>query len=294
VEVVKKNNAGLLVPVIIDAGTGLIKFGYTLARKLLANTYTKTFSLLFTHLHPDHTEGFNFFAPNFYPFCAIHLLGMEVLRKNVGGVLKGKMLPPTFPIEYKDLKSVRKHGVLNDGQVFYIGQDGAPAHDLSKKEPPLFEIHVMQAFAPSHPQQGALYYKIRDIEDQTTIACIWDIESHIGGDVRVVKFASGADVMIHDAQYTEDEYISIANPVQGFGHSTFGMAMENAEGAGAGYLIPFHYNPRHSDELLRYISGQYRAYKSPKFVMSREGLSLTFQRGELIREETFPSGFAKP
>jgi ribonuclease BN (tRNA processing enzyme) len=292
VEVVKKNRDGMAVPVIIDAGTGLIKFGYTLGNDILSRRYSPSFPLLFTHLHPDHTEGFNFFAPNFLSSCVIHILGMEVLRKNVGGVLRGNMLPPTFPIEYKDLKSIRRHGILNDGQVFYIGHDGNPFFKLSRKDAPLFEIEVMQAFAPSHPQQGALYYRIRDTEEQTSIACIWDIESHIGGDVRVIKFAHGADVMIHDSHYTEEEYLNTASPVQGFGHSTFGMAMENAEGAKVRYLIPFHYNPRYNDELLRSINDQYRAYKSPKMLMSREGLSLTFKNGELIQEETFPSGFA--
>jgi ribonuclease BN (tRNA processing enzyme) len=294
VEVVKVNKAGVKVPLIIDAGTGLIKLGYAMGAKLFTNEYSSTFTMLFTHLHPDHTEGFNFFVPNFFPFCTIHILGMETLRKNVGGVLKGKMVPPTFPIEYKDLKSIRKHGVLNDGQQFYIGQDGAPIsrYPPAKDADPLFEVQVMQAYAPSHPQQGALYYKIRDPEDNTTIACIWDVESHIGGDVRVITFAEQADLMIHDAQYTEEEYLSTKNPVQGFGHSTFSMAIENAVRAKTRYLIPFHYNPRHNDKLLDRISAQYRHIQSPIVLMSQEGLSLTLQNGLILQQEMLSIGFS--
>ncbi|MDR3171251.1 MAG: hypothetical protein LBU17_06425 [Treponema sp.] len=290
VEVVKTNKQGLKVPVIIDAGSGLIKFGYAMAAKLLAHEYSKTFTLLFTHLHPDHTEGFNFFTPSFYPFCTMYLLGMETLNYNVGVVLERRMLPPTFPIEYKDLKSVKRPGILTDGQWFFITQEGVP---VAKNPDPLLEIRVMRAYSPSHPQQGALYYKIRDVEDGSTIVCIWDIESHIGGDVRVIAFAHDADLMIHDTQYTEAEYANVARPVQGFGHSTYSMAIENARKAGVKYLIPFHYNPRHTDTILDGIKAKYQGVKDLSVLMSYEGLSITLQNGVIIQQETLIEGFSE-
>jgi ribonuclease BN (tRNA processing enzyme) len=290
VELVKANKDGILVPVILDAGSGLIKLGYSMAGKLAANEYSKTFSMLFTHLHPDHTEGFTFFAPIFLPFVKIHILGMETAHKSVGTILKNKMIPIVYPIEYKDLKAQRIHGILQDGQRFFISQDGAPSADVPD---PLFEITVMRAFSPSHPQYGSMYYKIRDVEDNSTVACIWDIESHIGGDVRVIKFIHGADVLIHDTQYTEEEYEGTTVPVQGFGHSTYAMALENAKKAGVKYLFPFHYNPRHSDADLDTVYKKYAARKSPELIMSREGLSVTLKDGKIVRQETVPQGFAK-
>jgi ribonuclease BN (tRNA processing enzyme) len=290
VELVKANKNGVLVPVIVDAGSGLIKLGYSMAKKLATNEYSKTFSMLFTHLHPDHTEGFTFFIPVFLPFVEIHILGMEAIRKSVGEILKGKMIPPIYPIGYKDLKARRVHGILSDGQRFFISQNGVP---LADDADPLFEINVMRAFVPSHPQQGAMYYRIRDVEDNSTVACVWDIESHIGGDVRVIKFVQDADVLIHDTQYTEEEYEATAAPVQGFGHSTYAMALENAKKAGVKYLFPFHYNPRHSDETLDAVYKKYAARKSPELIMSREGLSVTLEDGKIVRQEIVPEGFAK-
>jgi ribonuclease BN (tRNA processing enzyme) len=291
VEVVKTNKQGIKVPVILDAGSGLIKFGYSLAGKLFSNEYSKTFTMLFTHLHPDHVEGFNFFVPNFFPFCKIYLLGMETLRHNVGAVLKGKMLPPTFPIEYKDLKSHRNHGILNDEQVFYITQEGSPS---AKDRGALLEVTVMQAYAPSHPQQGALYYRIRDLDDNSSVACIWDVESHIGGDVRVIRFANHVDLMIHDTQYLDEEYSSAANPVQGFGHSTYEMAIENARKAEVKYLVAFHFNPRHSDDILDGVKAKYtEQVKDLTFIMAYEGLSLTINNGVIVERSTITEGFAK-
>ncbi|MDR2051774.1 MAG: hypothetical protein LBP80_00020 [Treponema sp.] len=290
VELVKANKNGILVPVIIDAGSGLIKLGYSMAKKLAAHKYSSAFSMLFTHLHPDHTEGFTFFVPLFLPLAEIYILGMETAHKSVGTMLKDKMLPSTYPIEYKDLRSRRLHGILKDGQRFFISQNGIP---LAADADPLFEITVMRTLAPSHPQQGAMYYKIRDMEDNSTVACIWDIESRFGGDVRVIRFIHGADMLIHDTQYTEEEYEDTASPVQGFGHSTYAMALENAKKAGVKYLFPFHYNPRHSDETLNAIYKTYAARKSPEIIMSREGLSVTLGDGKIVRQETVPEGFAK-
>jgi hypothetical protein len=216
---------------------------------------------------------------------------METLKYNVGMVLKGKMLPPTFPIEYKDLKSHRVHGVLHDGQVFYISQDGAP---VSRDPDPLLEIAVMQAYSPSHPQQGALYYRIRDPQDNSSVVCIWDIESHIGGDVRVIRFADHADLMIHDTQYLEEEYANAANPVQGFGHSTYAMAIENGRKAGVKYLAAFHYNPRHSDDILDDVKVRYtQELTDLSFIMSHEGLSITLKDGVIVEQTTLAEGFAK-
>ncbi|MDR2784288.1 MAG: hypothetical protein LBB83_00060 [Treponema sp.] len=290
VELVKANKNGVLVPVIVDAGSGLIKLGYSMVKKFATNEYSKTFTMVFTHLHPDHTEGFTFFTPLFLPFVKIHILGMDTAHKSVGTMLKNKMIPSVYPIEYKDLKARRVHRVLSDGQRFFISQEGV---SLADDTDPLFEITVMRAFTPSHPQQGALYYKIRDVEDNSTVACVWDIESHSGGDVRVIKFIHGADVLIHDTQYTEEEYEGTTAPVQGFGHSTYAMALENAKKAGIKYLFPFHYNPRHSDEALDAIYKKYAASKSPELIMSREGLSVTLSDGKIVRQETVPEGFAK-
>jgi hypothetical protein len=200
------------------------------------------------------------------------------------------MAPPTFPIEYRDLKSIRKHIILNDGQIFYINQEGLPTINADNA---LFEIHVMQAFAPSHPQQGAMYYKVIDTDDRTSISCIWDIESHLGGDVRVINFTQNTDVMIHDTQYTEEEYASLKNPVQGFGHSTFAMAMENAEKAQIKYLLSFHYNPRHNDSFLDTIEKQWKGKYPFEFIMSQEGLSLTLDKGTIVKRESFNLGFSK-
>jgi len=264
---------GITIPIYIDAGLGIIEAGREILPKIFNKTATKEFPILFTHLHPDHTEGFTFFAPNFVPNIKLYLLGPASLKKNVGMVLRDKMAPPSYPIEYKDLKSERKHGIITDGQLFYIGSKGELITHLKQSHKPIFEIKAMQSFAPSHPQQGSIYYRITDLENKKSVACIWDIESRIGGDQRVIAFSKGADVMIHDTQYTDEEYNSDKMIVQGFGHSTYTMAVENAEKANVPTLVAFHYNPTHTDKKLEEIV-KGLVVKKTKFILSHEGLEL--------------------
>jgi len=270
---ISKEYNGKVIPLFIDAGNGIIEAGNSMIPGLLDGSISKEFTLLFTHLHPDHTEGFTFFTPNFMPGIKIHLLGPSFLKKNVGMVLRDKMAPPTYPIEYKDLKSERIHGVVEDGEIWYISPEGKPNKNPGNH---LLEIKVMQSFAPSHPQQGCIYYRITDAETKKSVACIWDNESRKGGDQRVIAFSKDADVMIHDTQYTEEEYDSGKMVVQGFGHSTYTMAVENARLAGVKCLVGFHYNPMHTDHKLKSIADDVikQTNNDLEFILSKEGLSL--------------------
>jgi phosphoribosyl 1,2-cyclic phosphodiesterase len=265
---------GKIVRIIIDCGTGAIPLGKEIVNNYFSGREDLDIVMLFTHLHPDHTQAFPFFAPNYFPDCNIHLMGMRTLKKHIGNVLEQEMLPPTFPIEYKDLKSKRKHYELKDGQTFFIEKDNSISNKYKNS---LFKVDVLQSFAPSHPQQGALYYKISELGDTeddvlSSVACIWDIESHPGGDQRVIKFAKDADLMIHDTQYTSEEYDSGDIIVQGFGHSTHEMAIENFEKSNCGQLVFFHYNPAHSDKMLESIKSKFCSREN--IIMSHEGLTI--------------------
>ncbi|GHV92044.1 MBL fold metallo-hydrolase [Spirochaetia bacterium] len=271
VEIVKKNKNGIMVPLVIDGGTGIIDLGRSLIVKIADRGYSATFPILFTHYHTDHIEGFKFFKPLFLKTCMLHLFGMQTEDKTVESILQQSIESPIFPLEFHDFKASCKPHSVKDGDVFYISQDGNPTWH---KKDPLYEIHVMRAYVPSHPKQGVLYYKIIDCEDGVSVACVWDIESHSGGDSRVINFIHGSDVLIHDTQYTDEEYWSRAVPTQGFGHSTYSMAIENAREAHVRYLIPIHYSPSHDDAFLDGVYEQ-NAGKHPfGFIMSREGLTL--------------------
>jgi ribonuclease BN (tRNA processing enzyme) len=269
----QKEKNGKTIPLFIDAGLGLIEAGKKIIPDIFSGKCIPRLNMFFTHFHPDHTEGFTFFAPNFLPQIELNLFGMSTAEKNIDMILRDRMSQPLYPIEYKDLRSKRKHHTVSDGETVYIDADGKASHQLP--EGAAYKVQAMQAFAPAHPQQGAVYYRISDPDTGASVACIWDIESRHGGDQRVIAFAKDALVMIHDTQYTDDEYHSEKMVVQGFGHSTYSMAVDNAVKARVKRLIPFHYNPSHTDEKLDEIMASIDN-KGLEIIPAREGLQMSF------------------
>lgn len=261
---ITKEINGKTIRIILDSGSGIVKLGKDIMKNW--QNEVQPITMLFTHLHPDHTTEFPFFAPNYLTSTILNLYGMQALRMHVGKILERNMLPPNFPIEYKDLKSQRNHFIIKDNSDIVIKYE--------KKD--IFEIKAMQSFAPSHPQQGAIYYKITDVEKGTKIACIWDIESKIGGDKAVINFSKDCDVMIHDTQYTKEEYESDKIIVQGFGHSTYDMALENAKQSNIKkMLICTHFNPNHTDSFLDKIQNDFDNLKlSFEVKLAYEGFEL--------------------
>jgi phosphoribosyl 1,2-cyclic phosphodiesterase len=256
--------------IIIDFGTG----GIVCGKEIIGNYFAKKESLnpvtvLFTHLHPDHMQGFPFAAFNYFPECMVDVYGMCTLQKEVEDVLEQQQMPPVFPVEYRDLKSFRTHRVLKDGSTFFVGNNNSymgERHGL--------RVDVMQAYAPSHPQQGALYYRITEEPTGKSVTCIWDNESKVGGDKAVIRFAKDSDVMIHDTQYTHDEYIGTKPIVQGFGHSTYEMALDDAAQAHVKRLVCMHYNPSHDDDRLDAIQTGTNVAAEIGFILAKEGMVL--------------------
>ena len=99
-----------------------------------------------------------------------------------------------------------------------------------------------------------------------------DKESYIGGDVKLAKFARNCDCLIHDAQYTTEDYQSLYSPKQGFGHSTFEMAKDVRTQTNAKKLILFHYDPTYNDNKLDIIS---ETYNEEGILFAKEGLEIT-------------------
>lgn len=267
---------GAICRVIIDAGTGIISLGKEMVKNYLEKKEVLVFPIFFTHLHPDHTQGFPFFAPNFFKTAQITLAGMEALSEDVGIILSKTMMPPQFPIQYNHLKSSREIMILRDGsetniQSWVFDKTGKNNGILTNSS---FHISVMQAHGPSHPQQGALYYRILSYKSQKSVCCIWDNESRTGGDKAVINFAKDCDVMIHDTQYTSLEYDDDKTIVQGFGHSTYEMAMKDAYEAKAKKLYCIHYNPTHTDKFLDDIYKTYYVQYPGAMEMAKEGMEV--------------------
>jgi phosphoribosyl 1,2-cyclic phosphodiesterase len=246
--------------IILDAGTGIIRLGSALAAQHYADKTPITATLLFTHTHHDHTQGFPFFKPLYFQTTTLYVFGPKTLEQDLHEVLSRAMLPPVFPITLDQLPCVRVVRNLNESETLVLARDHMEPQVVTGRLPPTLNvpenvlIHVLRSYA--HPQ-GVYIYRIE--YQGKAIVYATDTEGYVGGDQRLVRFARDATLLIHDAQYTEAEYSNPQMSKQGWGHSTWQMAVNVAQMARVQQLVLFHHDPDHSDEMLEKLECDARA-----------------------------------
>jgi ribonuclease BN (tRNA processing enzyme) len=212
--------------VVLDAGTGICALGNQLADDV------DRIDVLLTHLHMDHILGLGFFAGLFRPGLDVHVWGPGSTALDLRSRLLRYLSPPLFPVRLRDL----------------------PCR-LTLHDTPLgrFELPGLQVEAAlvCHPGP-TLGYRLDD--GQTTLAYVPDHEPALAARrfperpewTSGYQLAVGVDVLVHDAQYDDDEYDSHF----GWGHSSISHALGLASLVGARHLVPFHHDPAHDDVTL--------------------------------------------
>jgi phosphoribosyl 1,2-cyclic phosphodiesterase len=260
---------------IFDAGTGIIALGRMLTAEYKPDSNPLRLTLFFTHTHHDHTQGFPFFTPARYQLTTLYVFGPRGLNDDLAGVLALSMLPPMFPITVDDLPCQRVFRNLNEGEViFFDGDEHEPQVVWSQRDaerltqPDRLCVQVMKSAA--HPQ-GVFIYRVNFQGRSFVLAT--DVESYIGQYQKLIHFADGADLMAHDAQYTDALYLNAPVPRQGWGHSTWRMAIETANAARVKQLALFHHEPEHDDATLEEIEERAQAVR-PNTFLAREGMTI--------------------
>jgi phosphoribosyl 1,2-cyclic phosphodiesterase len=224
--------------IILDAGTGIIPLGQELARTRQLNA-----TILLSHLHHDHTQGFPFFVPAYIPSARLHIFGPTTAAET----LDTNQSPRTFPVGLNDMNATKDIRSLRETDVLTFDSNGVRVNaSSSDPEPVTVKIY------PSHAHPGGVHIYRIDYRGCSLVYAT-DIEGYVGGDKKLAAFASGADLLIHDAQYSEEHYRgqSAGLPsTQGYGHSTPQMACELANAAGVRELMLFHHDPSYADETV--------------------------------------------
>lgn len=208
--------------IILDAGTGMRRLG----NKLLKEG-KKEFHLVLTHAHWDHLWGLPFFKPLFQNGVTIHVYGCMSARESVRSIIASAMKPPYFPINIDDVSATLNY------------------HDLCS-EPSLVGSSLCSTFPLNHPNGGTA---IRVEEAGRKLAFFPDNEIGFhhpdGGNYQeLVEFVHGVDLLIHDAEYTRDEYDRYT---RGWGHSVFLDTVQLALEAKVKRLLMWHLNQERSD-----------------------------------------------
>jgi phosphoribosyl 1,2-cyclic phosphodiesterase len=226
---------------VLDAGTGIRSLGRSLPSDL------KRVDVLLTHLHMDHLQGLPFFAPLRNPDVETHVWGPASTMLSLKTRLQRYVSPPLFPVSVRDLSPMLQfHELYFD--MFEIGE---------------FCI-VSQLVIHPNPTVG---YRI--LHKDKVVTYLPDHEPMLGtrSFPRSPKWTSGydlakdVDLLIHDTQYTPEEYQSRI----GFGHSNMVQAFEFAALANVKRFVPFHHDPAHSDDQLDQMISNAMGEVSPGF-----------------------------
>lgn len=273
-------NAGGHV-IILDAGTGIVKAGDELMEKYISSALEVKdrtpvcASVLLSHIHQDHILGLTFFKPMHLKSSKISIFGdgndSDILKDNLENLVFGK----TFPLDLNDIQCELDIHNLDEDYAILL-KSGSKAQLVKKDELKSLENDVVVSFYKSyvHPQNGVIIYKIT--YQGKSVVYATDKESYFGGDKKFVQFAKNCDLLIHDAQYTSEDYLNSHSPKQGFGHSTYDMALEAMRQTGAKNLVFFHYEPSYDDSKLDKIKELYTS-QNKNVYMAYEGLELNIE-----------------
>ncbi|HWF52153.1 MAG TPA: MBL fold metallo-hydrolase [Solirubrobacteraceae bacterium] len=216
---------------ILDAGTGIRNLGLVLPR------VERPVHILLTHLHLDHIQGLMFFAPAFRPESEIFIWGPASPEASLRDRIARYISAPLAPVEVRELPSL----VFRDAEPteWSIGSARVVAQAVTHRGPTLGyridEGDTTLTYIPDHePGLGA---SLADLEDD------W-----ISG----FELADGASLLIHDCQYTDEEYTAHV----GWGHSPMSDALIFAHRTHAKRLLLFHHDPLHSDDFLDTLNAQ--------------------------------------
>jgi phosphoribosyl 1,2-cyclic phosphodiesterase len=239
---------------VFDAGSGIIRLGDELLRGMNGTAHL---SLFLTHAHTDHLVGFPFFAPLFDARTNIHLFGPQLAGRAIEQIVTPVMSPPYFPVDMHKLPSQRTfHTVTDDLCVTWLPDQGEPLlNGMRNGRQHNAEVCVQAKFTRSHPLNGAVVYSVEYAGRRMVYAT--DVEWRTGCEPEFLTFVEGADLLIHDAQYTVDDY---RHGKYGFGHSTVEMAVEAAQSAHVRELILFHHEPTYTDNQLDTMEEEARAH----------------------------------
>ncbi len=257
---------------ILDAGTGIIPLGRNLARRAGSSKSPLEAVLLFSHLHHDHTQGFPFFAPAYLPQARLHIFGPGMTPETLETVLETNQSPQTFPVGLREMASAKDIRSLREAETVVWDETGVHITEAGQQSGnDALVVHIQRSYA--HP--GGVYVYRVEWRGQSLVYAT-DTEGYVGGDRRLVKFAHGADALIHDAQYSEAHYrgdLPGFPSTQGYGHSTVAMACEAAAAAKAGRLLLFHHDPAYDDKTIEGLEKEAQA-RFPNSLAAYEGLEV--------------------
>jgi len=264
--------------VIIDAGSGIRELGNLMMARDLPGGPIRA-DLFLTHTHWDHIMGFPFFAPVYVPGTRLNIYGPATYEAEMmRDVMGGQMAYRYFPVRWTDLAAEIRYFDLKEERI-----DLGEGLGVST----IYLNHPVLSLGYRFERAGSVLCTVFDTEPFRNIFSTdpgdpsYSAEMAAEGEAvarerneRLESFFRGADCLIHDAQYTREEY---EHGKTGWGHSPMEHAIESAGRAGVRKLVLFHHEPMRTDAEMNALAAKLCpacAGGRPEVLFAREGLEL--------------------
>jgi phosphoribosyl 1,2-cyclic phosphodiesterase len=227
---------GAVPRLVLDAGTGLIGLTPHLAGDAFKGT------IVLGHLHWDHTHGLPFFGGGNRPDAEVRVL-IPDQGEDPEEMLARAISPPHFPVRPRELTGKWSFENIEAGE---------------------YQLEGFRVLARDIPHKGGRMYGFRVSDGDRSVAYLSDHsptnygpgETGLGEiHAAAIELAQGADLLIHDAQYTAEEFLTRSH----YGHSSIEYPAGLARAAGVKRLLLFHHDPGHTDDQLDAIVAAARA-----------------------------------
>jgi phosphoribosyl 1,2-cyclic phosphodiesterase len=261
--------------IIIDLGTGIRPLGEWLIQNDLKKYGKIKADIFLTHTHWDHIMGFPMFNPIYIPGTELRITGPASFENNsLKSIIENQLSYEYWPVKLGELAAVIEYNQMKETSLD-IG-DGIV---ISGK----FLNHPIFCMGYRIEYQGKSIAVIYDHEPFRNLFTAnqdgmeVDKQTVLEGEIaaaeeneRIRQFIKGADIVVHDAQYTNEEYLTKA----GWGHCSCEHAVQAAIGNDIKQMVFFHHEPAHTDSQMEEIEKSYANITETKIIVAREGLTL--------------------
>jgi phosphoribosyl 1,2-cyclic phosphodiesterase len=212
--------------------------------------------IFITHTHWDHIMGFPMFTPIYIPGTNLRITGPAASGDDsLESILKGNLSYRYWPVNFDELSARIEFHQIKETTIDLGGDLSVTSKYLN---------HTIPCLGYRVNYNGKSIATVYDHEP------FYDISAAGEENKKITSFIQNADIVIHDAQYSEDEYTGHV----GWGHASYKHAIDSAANGNVKKLVLFHHEPAHTDKQLKKFEKSYAKKSRVKVVMAKEGMIL--------------------